>query len=57
MIGKDIKKIRKELDLTQWDLAIKLGVTQSSIVIWEKGYRTAPEDIEKSILKLQSENS
>lgn len=32
-----IKKIRKERGFTQMDLALKLGVTQSVVAMWERG--------------------
>ncbi len=37
--GEKIKKLRKELKLSQQELASMIGVTQSSIYLWEKGSR------------------
>ena len=33
----DIKTIRKQLDLTQQELAVKLGVAVATVYRWEKG--------------------
>ena len=38
-IGDLIKKARTAAGLTQPQLAEKIGVTQSSISLWEKGHR------------------
>lgn len=37
MSGEDIKKKRKELGLSQTDLAEKLGVSMTTIYNWERG--------------------
>jgi len=42
VIGAFIAKCRKELNMTQEDLAVRLGVTQKSISRWERG-RTMPD--------------
>jgi transcriptional regulator with XRE-family HTH domain len=38
-IGERIKKIRKEKELTQYELADKVGTTHCSISMWEEGKR------------------
>ena len=38
-IGERIKSIRAKAKITQTELASKVGVTQSMIVAYEKGYR------------------
>lgn len=44
-----IRKIRRALDMTQQELARKLGVTQATVAQWESGKTTPPL---KTILKL-----
>lgn len=34
-IGNTIRSLRKELGLTQTDLALKLGTTQDTVSLWE----------------------
>lgn len=36
-IGKVIRKYRKELNLTQEEMAARLGVTAPAVNKWEKG--------------------
>ncbi len=36
-IGKFICELRKQKKLTQYDLALKLGVTEKSVSNWENG--------------------
>lgn len=40
----DIKKIRTHLGYTQTDLAIKVGVSLSSLRMWEKGVTKPNEE-------------
>jgi DNA-binding transcriptional regulator YiaG len=47
----DIKKIRKELGLTQLEFAIKLGVTPATVNRWERG-RNLPSKL--AIAKIKS---
>ena len=39
MTGEEIKIRRKELGLTQFQLAVKLGVTPTTVARWEQGQR------------------
>lgn len=34
---KNLRKIRRARDMTQQDLARKLGVTQATVALWESG--------------------
>ena len=45
MIGKIIKRLRKEKDMTQADLAKAVGVTTSSIGMYETGVRNPSYDV------------
>jgi len=55
MTPNKLKSIRKKLFLSQWDLAIRLGVSQSSVTIWESGYRSIPEYIKIEVERLDKE--
>ena len=47
-IGKLIAKARKDRDLTQFDLAEKIGVSPEAVSKWEKGaYKPGPEHMDK----------
>lgn len=41
MNGKLMKERRKELGMTQMDLAVRMGVQLSNVSSWERGARTA----------------
>ncbi len=45
MEGKELKKIRKELNLTQTDLADILGVKMNTVYRWESGILDVPKSI------------
>lgn len=48
IIGQNIKKNRKKLNITQIKLAEELGYTQQTVSNWERGENyPSPEDIEK----------
>lgn len=49
MLKERIKKIRKELDLTQQKLADKLGVKRNTIAMYEMGKTTPSDQTLKSI--------
>ena len=40
MNGKLMKERRKELGMTQMDLAVRMGVQLSNVSSWERGART-----------------
>ena len=40
MFGKNLKKLRKQNNLTQEDLANSLAVSRQAICMWERGKRT-----------------
>lgn len=44
-----IKKLRKERNVSQKDLAVYLGISQSALCQYEKGKRKIPIDILKKI--------
>ena len=45
---KHMKEKRKELELTQMDLAVKVGVSLMTIQLWERGITAPnPENKEK----------
>ncbi len=53
MVGNRIKKLRKELNLTQEELALKLGLKgKSSIANYEKGMISPSDDIKLQMSKL-----
>ena len=56
MTGKELKKIRGNLGMSQWQLAVKLGVSQGSITNWESGYTQVPLDIQAQLLKMDNDN-
>lgn len=37
MNSKQIRNIREKLKMTQFDLAVKIGVTPTTIYLWESG--------------------
>ena len=41
-LGKLVRAWRKAMDHTQLELALKIGVTQPGLSMWEKGDRRAP---------------
>lgn len=59
MTFESFKAIRKKLFLSQWELALKLGVSQSSVTVWERGYRPIPDDIKAEMgnLNAKKENN
>ena len=42
--GDRIRKIRRELGLSQHDFAVSLGVGEKAVASWESG-RTTPDDL------------
>ena len=42
---KRLRDMREDFDLTQRDIAAKLGIAQSQFFLYEKGYRNIPTDL------------
>ena len=51
IIAKNLKRLRHEFNLTQRQLADKLGVEQQSVYLWESGKR----DVSSKYLSMMSE--
>ena len=43
MTGQELKQLRRDLQLTQYELAGRLGVCTLTIGNWERGKRRIPE--------------
>lgn len=48
----DIKQLRKKADLTQMELARKIGVSLNTVVKWEKTPSKPSEENYKKLVKL-----
>lgn len=44
MLGENIRRERKKLNLSQQDLGKKLGVNKQTVSNWENGYRIPPTE-------------
>lgn len=55
MTNEKLIEIRKGLNLSQWGLAVKLGVSQASISTFEKGYRPIPDDLCLEVERIEKE--
>ena len=51
----DVKSIRKELDLTQGEFALMIGVSVATLRNWEQG-RRVPEGPARALLRVAAEN-
>lgn len=49
MTAEDLKALRDQLDLTQEELAQKLGVARNTITRWEMGIRHIPEPVARLV--------
>lgn len=49
MTGQKLKKIRLKLDMSQTEFALKIGVMQSAISMWESEERKIPPYIKNQI--------
>ena len=54
MTGKDLRKHRKQLDLTQAGLAERLGVTANTVARWERDEITIREPMARLITLLKN---
>lgn len=45
MLADKIRMLRKEMELTQAELAKEIGINRSSVASWESGLRTPPVDM------------
>lgn len=45
LTGQEIKKMRKSKEMTQQELADKLGVSQQLVSYWERGERVCPKEL------------
>ena len=52
MTAEQLKKLRKKEKMSQWEMALYLGVSQASIAIWEKGYREVPKEYHRKLSEL-----
>jgi DNA-binding transcriptional regulator YiaG len=53
--AEELKRIRKELRLTQQKLAIQLGVARFTVSRWESGRRAISEPVARLVRLLQAE--
>ena len=49
---KSLKQKRKDLDLTQGELAVKVGVSLTTIQLWERGVSKPSEENLKKLNKV-----
>jgi len=52
MFGENLKRLRKEKEMSQEDLAIQLNVVRQTISKWEKGYSLPDTDMLSKIAKI-----
>lgn len=53
-IGREIRTKRRELEMSQWELAVRVGVTQSHVSNIEHGYVTPDDDLLEAIRSILS---
>lgn len=56
MHSEFIKKLRKELKITQFELAVKIGVCTSAVYRWEKDISNPNNMARKAIKRILEEN-
>ena len=49
MTGAELRELRKELDMTQVQLADEIGVTSTAVALWERGERSISEPMAKLV--------
>lgn len=52
MLSKQLRKLRREKDLTQKELALKLHVSDAAVAMWESGKRTPDIETLKKIASI-----
>lgn len=52
MLNKQLRKLRREKDLTQKELALKLHVSDAAVAMWESGKRTPDIETLKKIASI-----
>jgi len=52
MLGRNLKRLREEKNLTQEDLAKSLAVSRQAICMWERGERTPKVRVLTEIAKI-----
>ncbi len=55
MDAKDLRELRREMNLTQQTLAVRLGVTVTTVYRWEAGKRRIPPYLAPAIRELAKE--
>lgn len=55
MESKDLRKIRKGLDLTQKQLAEMLGVAENTVARWERGELKIPPYLHLAMKQIRNE--
>lgn len=55
MTPQELRRIRKNLSLTQEQLAERLGVTRVTIARWETGARRIPELAARLVKRIETE--
>ena len=53
MEAKDLRELRRELNLTQQTLAVRLGVAVTTVYRWESGKRRIPPYLAPAIRELK----
>lgn len=56
MTGKEIKRLRKELKMTQQQLADRLGVARITIIRWEANSKKPSSLAERELARLANKN-
>ena len=57
MTGKQLKKRRADLDLTQKELALKLQVEANTVARWEREIRAIPAFLDLALQTIERETS
>jgi DNA-binding transcriptional regulator YiaG len=52
MAAEDVKKLRQQLNLTQAELALKVGVTSAAVTLWETGRSRPSRKVRAKIAEL-----